>query len=60
MIRLRRCKIQDDELGKDDLAAWACLRVDRLRGGLRLLHLSDAAGKATDGFLLVNIEKTII
>lgn len=58
MISARRFKVQDDEIGKDDLAAWACIRLDRLRRGYRLVHLYDTAGNLSDGFLLVNIEKS--
>jgi len=55
-----RFKIQDDEIGKDDLAAWACIRLDRLRRGLRLVHLRDAAGMESQGVLLVGIGKTLV
>ena len=54
-----RFKIQDDEMGKDDLAAWACIGLDRLRSGLRFVRLLDAAGKESRGVLLVNIEKSV-
>ena len=53
-----RFKVQDDEIGKDDLAAWACMRLDRVRRGYRLVHLYNAAGNLSDGFLLVNIDKS--
>lgn len=53
-----RFKIQDDELGKDDLAAWACIRLDRLRPGYRFVRLLDANGTASQGLLLVKIEKS--
>ena len=52
-----RFKIQDDEIGSDDLAAWACIRLDRLQCGIRLVHLMDALGTPTKGFLLVKIDK---
>ena len=55
-----RFKVQDDEIGKDDLAAWACIRLDRLRTGYRLVHLLDAAGKQSEGVILVGIEKTLV
>ena len=55
-----RFKIQDDEIGKDDLAAWACIRLDRLRSGYRFVHLLDAAGRESNGVLLVGIEKVLI
>ena len=51
-----RFKIQNDEIGKDDLAAWACIRIDRLRSGYRFVHLLDANGSASQGMLLVKIE----
>lgn len=58
---LRRCrfKINDDEIGKDDLAAWACVRLDRLQTGYRLVHLWDAFGNPSDGVLLVHIDKIL-
>ncbi|KAH8732648.1 hypothetical protein GQ44DRAFT_600960 [Phaeosphaeriaceae sp. PMI808] len=49
----------DDERLSDDLAAWACFRLDRLRPGLRILHLYDANGVVTRGALLVRIRKTL-
>ena len=57
---LARFKIQDDEIGKDDLAAWACIRLDRLRSGYRIVRLLDANSTASQGILLVKIEKSII
>jgi len=49
----------DDERLSDDLAAWACFRLDRLQPGLRMLHLYDANGVVTRGVLLVRIRKTV-
>lgn len=46
-------------MGKDDLAAWACIRLDRLKSGYRLVHLLDAVGKASHGMLLVKIKKSL-
>ncbi|CAP85946.1 Pc20g06170 [Penicillium rubens Wisconsin 54-1255] len=54
-----RFKIKDDELGRDPLAAWACIRLDRLREGYRLVHLHECAGEKTGGVLLVNIVKQV-
>ena len=56
-----RCsfKVQDDEIGKDDLAAWACIRLDRLQSGYRFVHLLDALGSPNQGVLLVNIDKIL-
>ncbi|KAL2002753.1 hypothetical protein VTN02DRAFT_6032 [Thermoascus thermophilus] len=51
--------VKDDEFGRDDLAAWACVRLDRLQGGYRLVHLFDAKGRKSEGFLLVKITKVI-
>ncbi|OAL07180.1 hypothetical protein IQ06DRAFT_208319 [Phaeosphaeriaceae sp. SRC1lsM3a] len=47
----------DDERLSDDLAAWACYRLDRLQPGLRMLHLYDSNGVITKGVLLVRIKK---
>ena len=55
-----RFKIQDDKIGKDTLAAWACIRLDRLRSGYRFVHLRDGAGVESKGRLLVGIQKTVI
>ena len=55
----RRFKVMDDERISDDLAAWACFRLDRLQPGYRFLHLYDANGVVSKGVLLVRITKTI-
>ncbi|KAF3933977.1 hypothetical protein ABW19_dt0208563 [Dactylella cylindrospora] len=52
-------KVFDDEFGRDDLAAWACVRLDRLKSGYRTLKLFDTKGADTSGVLLVKVEKTI-
>jgi len=49
----------DDERISDDLAAWACFRLDRCQPGLRILHLYDANGVISKGVLLVRIGKTV-
>jgi hypothetical protein len=41
------------------LAAWACIRLDRLQQGYRFIRLLDAKGLASVGLLLVKIEKTL-
>ncbi|KAF7562629.1 hypothetical protein G7046_g1508 [Stylonectria norvegica] len=54
-----RFKVCDDEIGRDDLAAWACVRLDRLGEGFRFVHLFDREGIVTQGALFVKIEKTL-
>ena len=54
-----RFKIHDDEIGKDDLAAWACIRLDRLQEGYRFVHFMDAQGVESQGVLLVRVEKSL-
>jgi hypothetical protein len=55
-----RLKVMDDvALGKDNLAAWACIRLDRLRTGVRIVRLWDAKGRGDGGLLLVRISKEI-
>ncbi|TVY21509.1 Phosphoinositide phospholipase C-gamma-1 [Lachnellula arida] len=54
-----RFKIEDAKYAKDELAAWACIRLDRLQQGYRFLNLLDAKGHATAGLLLVKIEKSL-
>ncbi|KAI8625943.1 PLC-like phosphodiesterase [Xylariaceae sp. FL1651] len=55
-----RFLVKDDEIGRDDLAAWACIRLDRLRSGYRFVHLLDAAGIVGDGVVLVKVEKKLV
>jgi hypothetical protein len=54
-----RFKIHDEEFGKDDLAAWACVRLDRLQEGPRVVRLFDAHGRPSRGLVLVRIAKRI-
>ncbi|RMZ90792.1 hypothetical protein DV736_g1978, partial [Chaetothyriales sp. CBS 134916] len=55
-----RLKIKDDRaLAQDDLIAWACIRLDRLQPGLRLIRLLDAKRLPSTAFLLVRISKKI-
>jgi hypothetical protein len=54
-----RFTVRDDEMIRDDLAAWACVRLDRLGEGYRFLHLIDLDGKLTEGAILVKVEKTL-
>ncbi|KAK4222070.1 PLC-like phosphodiesterase [Podospora fimiseda] len=55
-----RFLIKDDEIGKDSLAAWACVRLDRLREGYRFLHVCDARGVETEGVILVKVTKKLV
>lgn len=54
-----RFTVRDDEIGRDDLAAWACVRLDRLGEGYRLIQLMDTEGRETDSAVLVKVEKKI-
>lgn len=54
-----RFTVRDDEIGRDDLAAWACVRLDRLGQGYRFIHLLDSKGALTEGVVLVKVEKTL-
>ncbi|TAQ87062.1 hypothetical protein B7494_g4616 [Chlorociboria aeruginascens] len=53
-----RFKIEDEKYVKSELAAWACIRLDRLQQGYRFVNLYDVKGCITAGLLLVKIEKT--
>ena len=57
---LSRFKVENNGYAANTLAAWACIRLDRLQQGYRLIKLMDAKGIATDGLLLVKIEKNIV
>ncbi|KAI9649173.1 hypothetical protein NHQ30_001740 [Ciborinia camelliae] len=54
-----RFKVEDSNYSKDELAAWACIRLDRLQQGYRLIPLKDVKGNSTNGLLLVKIEKVL-
>ncbi|KAI8945603.1 PLC-like phosphodiesterase [Xylaria longipes] len=54
-----RFLVKDDEIGRDDLAAWACIRLDRLRSGYRFVRLLTTKGKVSPGVLLVKVEKML-
>jgi hypothetical protein len=54
-----RFTVRDDDIGRDDLAAWACVRLDRMREGYRFVHLLDENGVETEGVLLVKVTKRI-
>lgn len=43
----------------DKLAAWACIRLDRLQTGYRFIDLKDARGQPSVGKLLVKIDKIV-
>jgi phosphatidylinositol phospholipase C delta len=47
--------VMNDVVGPDIMAAWACIRLDRLKSGYRLVHLFDRQGKISKGVLLVRI-----
>ena len=49
----------DDDRISDDLAAWACFRLDRLRPGFRIIHLYDANGVVSPGVLFARIRKVV-
>jgi len=51
-----RFKVMDDVLGPDELLVWGCVRLDRLRDGIRFLHLQDAHGSETDAVLLLSTQ----
>lgn len=51
-----RFKIEDDGF-TDTLAAWACVRLDRLQNGYRFIKLLDSKGKPTEGLLFVGVER---
>ncbi|KAI8675019.1 Phosphoinositide phospholipase C [Fusarium keratoplasticum] len=58
-----RFKIEDDssKIGSSPLLAWACIRLDRLRPGYRLIRLMDSTCHAVPGGkLLVKIDKTFV
>lgn len=55
-----RFLVRDDSIGRDQLAAWACVRVDRLRQGYRFVHLMDCEGMETEAVVLVRVSKKLV
>lgn len=52
--------VRDDEkFRRDDLAAWACIRLDRLRLGYRFVRLMDITGKESEGAVLMKVMKKV-
>ncbi|KAJ1305046.1 hypothetical protein OPQ81_000086 [Rhizoctonia solani] len=52
--------VRDDiKFRRDDLAAWASIRLDRLRMGYRFVRLMDAKGQESDGFILIKVMKKV-
>lgn len=55
-----RIKVMDDHsFAKDELIAWTCIRLDKLKTGVRFVHLLDVEGEPCEGVLLVVIEKQL-
>jgi phosphatidylinositol phospholipase C, delta len=54
-----RFTVRDAEWVQDVFAAWACVRLDRLKEGYRFVHLLDMKGVQSEGVLLVKITKTL-
>lgn len=48
-------RVMNDVPGPDVMAAWACVRLDRLRLGYRFLRLLDKDGMPSKGLLLVKV-----
>ncbi|KAG9257255.1 phosphatidyl inositol-specific phospholipase C [Emericellopsis atlantica] len=55
-----RFTVRDDEIVRDDLAAWCCVRLDRLGEGYRFVHLLNSKADLTEGVILVKVEKTMV
>jgi phosphatidylinositol phospholipase C delta len=49
-------RVMDERIARDVLSAWVCVRLDRLRAGLRWLRLKDSKGREGKGLLLVKVE----
>lgn len=54
-----RFHVEHCRRGWRDRTAWACIRLDRLQAGYRLIKLKDDDGYTTDGVLLVKIDKKV-
>ena len=54
-----RVKVMNDEMGKDPLCAWACVRLDRVREGWRFLRLWTSEGERSEGVVLWGVGKRV-
>ncbi|KAJ1335651.1 phosphatidylinositol phospholipase C delta [Microdochium nivale] len=59
-----RFKVEDDASGiksfhRDIVAAWACIRLNRLQAGYRFIDLYDMHGNQTEGKLFVLVQKRL-
>jgi len=53
-----RFKVMDDErAARDELVGWNCFRLDRLPIGKWKMDVLDEKAKATDGKIILNVEK---
>jgi phosphatidylinositol phospholipase C, delta len=59
LTEIYRFKVEDAKVMQDDLAAWQCIRLDRLQQGYRFVNLLDEKGSATAGLLMVKVEKKL-
>lgn len=57
---LRRLHVDHCRRGWPERTAWACIRLDRLQEGYRLIKLKTDDGYSSDGVLLVKIQKTLV
>ncbi|KAH7353373.1 1-phosphatidylinositol-4,5-bisphosphate phosphodiesterase delta-1 [Plectosphaerella cucumerina] len=48
--------VMNDVPGPDEMAAWACIRLDRLRTGYRFVRVMDKDGMPGKGVLLIKTE----
>lgn len=55
-----RFRVEHNGFIRDQCTSWACIRLDRLQEGYRLINLKDLGGCLTEGTLLVKVEKTVL
>ncbi|KAK4192580.1 putative 1-phosphatidylinositol-4,5-bisphosphate phosphodiesterase [Podospora australis] len=54
-----RFKVEDSSSMRDNLVAWACIRLDRLQPGYRVIDLFHHTRRPSPGQLFVKIEKVL-
>jgi len=54
-----RCRIFDEEFGKDSLAGWFAVRFSRLKQGYGAFRVIDTEGVETKGLVLCNVQYRI-
>lgn len=54
-----RFQVMHEGFKWDELAGWACIRLDLLGNGCRFVHMLNGKGMPAEGMILVNVESIL-